>query len=195
MTTSKHTFIDVAARWALGLMLASAVTAAPVHAEGGESALPGGCLVELDRGRATLSFPAAYGDETWTRNQSNTPSDGLEYAFEVLFRNEGRTTGVGFYTFKDASAQVSGAPEAFFETGRVVAWRHSEEGRELISTDGITVAERDGRVVFEVTHLPALKAMFSDAPRAALFSTQHPDPKLSYGCVAGIAFREYTAQR
>ncbi|MGB0722772.1 MAG: hypothetical protein ACPGU7_10305 [Gammaproteobacteria bacterium] len=194
MTTTRGIQIG-AARCAMALGFFLNVTAAPVQADDVRGALPGGCQVELDRGQATLSFPAAYRNDLWTRNHSGTPTDGLEYAFEVLFRNEGQTTGVGFYAFKDASTQVNASAGEFFDSGRVVAWRNGDQGRELISTDGIKVGAREGRVVFEVTDLPVLKAMFSDAPRAALFSTQHPDPKLSYGCVAGIAFREYTAQR
>ncbi|MGB1109091.1 MAG: hypothetical protein ACPG4N_01975 [Gammaproteobacteria bacterium] len=161
------------------------VTCSPVMAE--EHWMPDDCRVKVTGNGAELIFPAVYETEAWTWFQSDTQDDSLEYSFEVLLRSGEHTRGLGFYLFKLGGMHpVVGDTNSFIQQGKVMVWTKVNRGRRLVPVEGVEVTQRDKRIILKIKDTATMRALFGSNPRAALFSTLHPDPKFTYGCIASV---------
>lgn len=149
--------------------------------------MPKDCSITLTEQGARLSFPAVYDDNAWTWFQSQTRDDSLEYSFEVLLRSGKNTRGLGFYVFKLGGMHpASGSDSEFFKQGRMMVWTKVNQGRRLVPVQGVSISHEGERIIMHVDDRSTMHALFGSGARAALFSALHPEPGLTYGCVASV---------
>jgi hypothetical protein len=130
-------------------------------------------VVRKDEARFTMPVPAR---DKWKWRMKESRERSREYAFDVKVVNEGQEYTFGFFLWKNPnSSQGSGSLSSLLAAGQKDVFQHTSAGLNTIIRDaGVSVRQKDGRLVITVSGRRNVERLFSGRPAEVTFQTQMP---------------------